>query len=44
MDLKETENEDVDWLHLVLNRIQWQHLVKMMSLQVQQKVVNFFTS
>jgi hypothetical protein len=35
MDVKETEGEDVEWIHLALERDQWQTLVNtVMNLQV----------
>jgi hypothetical protein len=45
MDLRETEWEGVDRIHLAQDRDQWQALVNMvMNLWVPQKAGNFLTS
>jgi hypothetical protein len=45
MDIKETERDYVDWIHLAQDKIQWQTSVNMvMNLQVPQKAGNFLNS
>jgi hypothetical protein len=44
MDLKETQYEDVHWIHLALDRDQWRTLVNtIMNLLVLRKKGNFLT-
>jgi hypothetical protein len=45
MDLRETECEDVDWIHLAQDRDQWRVLVNTaMKFRVPLKEWNFLTS
>jgi hypothetical protein len=45
MDLREIGWEDVDWMHLALDRNQWRALVNtVMNFRIPQKVGNFLTS
>jgi hypothetical protein len=45
MSVREIGREDVDWIHLAQDRVQWQVLVnRVMNLRFPQKEGNFLTT